>query len=178
MIADVERFVRWVALIAGLLFFAAGFGAGYATARPSSGALTASTIAIAKADTVHVIAQARTDTVSRTLTRYIERHARDTAWRRDTVTLRDTLRILMPAAAVARTDSTIRACGELVTACSTERVTAGATIAALRQRVDLLERKPRFRDRLGCSAGYGAVASRDGTVVHGAAALCGLRIWP
>lgn len=178
MLDDVEKLYRYTASVLAVLLVAGGFAMGRCSSRPDAAAIARNTSALAKAETVHVIAQARTDTVSRTVTRYLERYRADTAWRADTVTVRDTLRVLVPAATVARTDSTIRACGELVSTCASERRAAAAEIRQLRERNALLARKPPFTARLGCGPGYGVLAARDGTVHHGVTVACSWRVWP
>jgi hypothetical protein len=175
---DLTAFARRVA--AGfLVVLAIGITGGVVIGRylfPVQPAREAPGTTVAQAETVHVAAQARTDTVLRTVTRLVERWRTDTAWRTDTVTVRDTLRVLVPAPTLATMDSTIRACQTLVVRVGEERTACDQAKAALRDSIRTLQ--PRFRDRFGVYVGYGGSASPGGTIAHGAQLGVGVRVWP
>lgn len=160
---------HWLVAL-GAAFLLGWAGCWIFSRRGADAKLEANTGKIRVADTVLVIQRAKTDTVSATVTRFVERWRTDTAYRKDTITLRDTLRILVPKTVF---DSTISACGELVMSCQRERIASQAAIRARDERIKILGHKP-WHSRLGCAGGYGAVLS-GGLVQHGAGVTCGLQ---
>lgn len=169
----IPRIYGWLA--AAAVVFLMGLGTGYLVFRPDprpAAELEANARQVAIADTVLLIEQARTDTVRQVVDRLVTRWRTDTAYRADTLTLRDTLRVLVPA---AQFDSTIRACALLSVQVLGERSACAAAQRVRDERIELLERPdPWFKRRLGCSAGYGAVLS-EGAVRHGVGGSCGLK---
>ena len=131
MIPSLLRFSpKFLFLCAALLLgCAASFVWGRSTA--SKGATS-----IALPETLYVEAKARTDTVTQTVTQLVTRWRTDTAYRADTVTLRDTLRVLVP---LAQFDSTIKACSELASSCQRERQAAERLQTALRDSIASLQ---------------------------------------
>lgn len=86
----------------------------------------------ARAETVYIAAAARTDTVTTTVTRLVDRWRTDTAWRRDTIRAgadSTPAGVLIPLPVLARTDSLVHACSALVTSCADERAKARALLA-------------------------------------------------
>lgn len=166
---------RWLAGLAAALVV--GYLAGYCTRRDvSDRQLQRNAVAVAKAETLLVERKAETDTVRVLVRQGIDRWRVDTLWRGDTVTIRDTVRVLVPQPTLFAMDSTIRACAQLDTAITRERTACETVQQRLRERIELLERKP-LRSRIGCQAGYGAVYAR-GEVRHGPGVSCGLTLWP
>lgn len=89
--------------------------------------------------TVYLRAAKQTDTVRVTIREQVVRWQVDTLWRSDTITVNDTVRVLIPAPTLARMDSTIRACAKLDTLVSQERSACERVQQALRDSIRTLQ---------------------------------------
>lgn len=125
------------------------------------------------AETLYVEAKAKTDTVRETVRQLVGRHRVDTLWRDDTITIRDTVRVLVPQPSLFRMDSTIRACALLDTLIGKERSACDRKHRLLVDSIARLQPK-----RLGCVLGYGGTVTLDGRASHGPSLTCGLRVRP
>lgn len=166
---------RWLLVVATALLLGWAGGTWFAR-RGVDRALQENAAAIAKADTVVVIEQGRTDTVRTTVDRAVTRWRTDTLWRERTVTVNDTVFTLISQPRLASIDSTIRACALLSDRVLAERSACGEAIRVRDARIALLERRP-WTSRLGCGVTYAAVASR-GEVRHGPGVGCQVTLWP
>lgn len=129
----------------------------------------------------------RTDTAilhdTKTVVAYVDRYHADTLWRHDTVRVAgDTsVRIAIPTATLALTDSTIRACRQLADDCAAFRLSANATMAAQQSKIDALSSQinagRHIWDRCGISVGAGAVYSA-GRIDAGPGILASCKVWP
>lgn len=148
----------WLTLMGAVALLATGLLLGRYTARGDAPPPRE----VMHQETVYVRQKAETDTVIRTVRQYVDRWQRDTAWRADTVTVRDTVRVLVPQPVLAALDSTVRACSDLTTACERERAAADALHRSLRAEIARLNRA-RWTDRLVTGAagvGLGVLLSK------------------
>ena len=121
--------------------------------------------AVAKAETVYV---AKTDTF--------------TIWRTKLATVRDTVLkhltdTVLVQQYVATSDSTIRACSDVILSCDTVRARYRALVAKDSTLAAIPKPKPGLLSRVGVYAGYGIVFQPSGAVVHGVQLGVGVKLW-
>lgn len=105
--------------------------------------------------------------VTDTVTAYRTRMRYDSTQIHDTVMRHDSVFIYKPLA-----DTAINACSRALHDCEAIRLKNDSLTTQLSQQ------KRSWKDRLGCNVGPSLLARRDGTVVAGVGATCGLKIWP
>lgn len=129
----------------------------------------------------------RTDTAVvhdvKTTTAYIDRYHADTLWRHDTVRVAGdtTARLAIPLPAVARTDSTIRACQALTNDCAAFRAAANATLLAQQSKIAALSSQIKAQGSIWrrCGIGAGVAATyAAGRIEAGPAIVASCRFWP
>src|SRR6185437_15041197 len=165
----------WLAVVA-LVLLAAG-GAGLAVHERAIGRQLQRNADLAEAAHVaaHAVAKAETVYVAKVDTFAIWRTRVDSVRYMVLKHLTDTVRV---KAYVAATDSTIRACSDVILSCDTVRARYRALVAKDSTLAALPKPKPGLLSRVGVYAGYGIVFQPSGAVVHGVQLGVGVGVWP
>ena len=165
----------WLAMVA--LVLVAGGGAGLAVHERAIGRQLQRNADLAEAAHVAAHAVAKAETV------YVAKTDTFTIWRTKLATVRDTVLkhltdTVLVRQYVATSDSTIRACSDVILSCDTVRARYRALVAKDSTLAAIPKPKPGLLSRVGVYAGYGIVFQPSGAVVHGVQLGVGVGVWP